>query len=478
MKTIQRTLLYLVRKWTKTLILFMVFFIVGTLVLSGLAIKQASNDAAANVRQSLGGGFVMKEDHKDSSKFERRELDNGSYAMVYTGQSLTKEIADRVASVPGVTGYNAENIGPANLKTVDGEYLTLRSIEGSMFANEPVLSKQANIYGYTNTAQADMFMGGSIELIEGRQITSEDRNVVMIHKELAETNGLKLGDQFVIAMNSQITGGNVEAGNLKETVTIVGIFDSNISQQVSMFSTPGDLLENTVLMDIETSVKLLSWSSDGYYKVYYRVDDPANLETIIRNVQKIDDIDWNCYTLTKNNTNYEAAASPLESLSGLLTTLIIIIVIISVALLILLLATWTKSRMRESGILLSIGTRKSAIVGQHLAEVLIIAVLALSLSFLSSSAIAQEIGTALINDRAVGNTEQQDYQLGADGSFGYTLADIPVNVDSLTELNVHVSILYVYFVLGIGCALIVVSVMVTSIPIFRLKPKQLLEKME
>ncbi len=132
----------------------------------------------------------MKEDHSDQSKFERRDVGNGSYAMVYTGESLTKEIADKVASVPGVSGYNAENIGPANLKTMEGDYLELKSIEGSMFANEPVLSKQANIYGYTNTQEADMFTGGSIELIEGRQITPKDQNAVLIHKELAEKNGL------------------------------------------------------------------------------------------------------------------------------------------------------------------------------------------------------------------------------------------------------------------------------------------------
>ncbi len=71
-------------------------------------------------------------------------------------------------------------------------------------------------------------------------------------------------------MNSQITGGDEEGGKLKETVTIVGIFDSKVSQQVSVFSTPGELLENTVLMDVETSVKLLSWFIRRYYKVHYR----------------------------------------------------------------------------------------------------------------------------------------------------------------------------------------------------------------
>ena len=473
----KRTILYLVRKWSKTLLLFMIFLVVGTLVISGVSIRKAADQAASNVRQSLGGGFVMKEDHSDQSKYERRDLGNGSYAMAYVGESLTKEIADKVAEVPGVSGYNAENIGPANLKTMDGEYLKLKSIEGSMFANEPVLSKQANIYGYTNTAEADMFTGGSLELIEGRQITSEDHNAVLIHKELAESNNLKLGDQFVIAMNPQITGGDEEAGKLQETVTIVGIFDSRITQQVSMFSTPGDLLENTVLMDVETSVELLSWSSEGYYKVHYQVDDPAKLDSIMEDVRNLDSIDWDCFTLAEENKSYESAALPLDNLGGLITTLIVITTAISVAILVLLLTMWTKSRTHETGILLSIGISKAKILMQHLAEVLIVAVLAFSLSFFASTAVAQGMGNALL-DTDTTNSVTQEPEIGEDGSFGYTLPEIPTNTTSVTELTVTVVPQTLFWVFGIGGVLIIASVTVASIPIFRLKPKELLGKMD
>ena len=476
MGAMKRTVRYLTRKWKKSILLFAIFLVVGTLVISGISIQSASEQAATNLRRSFGGGFVMKVDHSVQSKFERRDVGNGSYAMVYTGESLTKEIADKVASVPGVSGYNAENIGPANLKTMEGDYLELKSIEGSMFANEPVLSKQANIYGYTNTQEADMFTGGSIELIEGRQITPKDQNAVLIHKELAEKNGLKLGDQFIIAMNSQITGGDEEGGKLKETVTIVGIFDSKVSQQVSVFSTPGELLENTVLMDVETSVKLLSWSSAGYYKVHYRVNDPAELNNIMQEVKKLNSIDWSCYSISTDNKTYEVATTPLDNLSGLITTLIIIITIIGVAVLILLLTMWTKSRTHESGILLSLGIGKFKIIMQHMAEVFIIAILAFGISFFTSSAVAQGLGNTLLGDTSQSSTPQNT-QLEEDGSFGYTLPETPMNVDTATELSVTVVPQTFLWVFGIGSLLTVVAVLAASVPLFRLKPKQLLAKM-
>lgn len=476
MGAIKRTVYYLTRKWIKSMLLFAIFLVVGTLVISGISIQSASEQAATNLRRSFGGGFVMKEDHSDQSKFERRDVGNGSYAMVYTGESLTKEIADKVASVPGVSGYNAENIGPANLKTMEGDYLELKSIEGSMFANEPVLSKQANIYGYTNTQEADMFTGGSIELMEGRQITQKDQNAVLIHKELAEKNGLKLGDQFIIAMNSQITGGDEEGGKRKETVTIVGMFDSKVSQQVSAFSTPGELLENTVLMDVETSVKLLSWASAGYYKVHYRVNDPAELNNIMQEVKKLDSIDWSCYSISTDNKTYEAATTPLDNLSRLITTLIIIITIIGVAVLILLLTMWTKSRTHESGILLSLGIGKFKIIMQHMAEVFIIAILAFGISFFTSSAVAQGLGNTLLGDTSQGSTPQNT-QLEEDGSFGYMLPETPINVDTAMELSVTVVPQTFIWVFGIGGLLTVVAILAASVSLFRLKPKQLLTKM-
>ena len=460
MGAMKRTVRYLTRKWKKSILLFAIFLVVGTLVISGISIQSASEQAATNLRRSFGGGFVMKEDHSDQSKFERRDVGNGSYAMVYTGESLTKE----------------ENIGPANLKTMEADYLELKSIEGSMFANEPVLSKQANIYDYTNTQEADMFTGGSIELIEGRQITPKDQNAVLIHKELAEKNGLKLGDQFIIAMNSQITGGDEEGGKLKETVTIVGIFDSKVSQQVSVFSTPGELLENTVLMDVETSVKLLSWSSAGYYKVHYRVNDPAELNNIMQEVKKLNSIDWSCYSISTDNKTYEVATTPLDNLSGLITTLIIIITIIGVAVLILLLTMWTKSRTHESGILLSLGIGKFKIIMQHMAEVFIIAILAFGISFFTSSAVAQGLGNTLLGDTSQSSTPQNT-QLEEDGSFGYTLPETPMNVDTATELSVTVVPQTFLWVFGIGGLLTVVAVLAASVPLFRLKPKQLLAKM-
>ena len=66
----------------------------------------------------------------------------------------------------------------------------------------------------------------------------------------------------------------------------------------------------------------------------------------------------------------------MEKFQTLITTVLILIVAVSAVVLSLILTMWAKSRIHETGVLLSIGIRKTAIIGQYLAEVLLIAVFA------------------------------------------------------------------------------------------------------
>ena len=87
------------------------------------------------------------------------------------------------------------------------------------------------------------------------------------------------------------------------------------------------------------------------------------------------------------------------------------------------------------------------------------------------------MGNALL-DTDTTNSVTQEPEIGEDGSFGYTLPEIPTNTTSVTELTVTVVPQTLFWVFGIGGVLIISSVTVASIPIFRLKPKELLGKMD
>ena len=56
----KRALLYTMRKKGKTVILFLVLFVMSTFVLTGLAIRSAADRSAGELRKSVGGSIKLK----------------------------------------------------------------------------------------------------------------------------------------------------------------------------------------------------------------------------------------------------------------------------------------------------------------------------------------------------------------------------------------------------------------------------------
>ena len=158
-------------------------------------------------------------------------------------------------------------------------------------------------------------------------------------------------------------------------------------------------MENQIFSGIQAYQELMSDSAAGYQSVVFGVNDPAQFDEIVAGLKQNDAIDWRAFKVETNNKTYKAAAAPLEKYQSLITTVLILIVAVSIVVLSLILTMWAKSRVHETGVLLSVGIRKTAIIGQYLAEVLLIAVFAFGLSFFPSNLIVGQIGNSLLQAR-------------------------------------------------------------------------------
>ena len=108
MNLFHRAFLYVTRKITKSLLLFLILLVISTLVLSGVAIKDATGTAALNVRQALGGIFTLQQNTSDPSKWVSTPVGNSGSQSYYGGEPLTVELAERIISgTKGISGYNA-----------------------------------------------------------------------------------------------------------------------------------------------------------------------------------------------------------------------------------------------------------------------------------------------------------------------------------------------------------------------------------
>ena len=96
-----RAILYTVRKWKKTLLVFCLILSISTLVLSGLAIADAQEEQTEEVRGTTGASFTVQ---RDISTGGWSSGSGGSYS---TQEFLTEDMIREIASGDGIQGYDA-----------------------------------------------------------------------------------------------------------------------------------------------------------------------------------------------------------------------------------------------------------------------------------------------------------------------------------------------------------------------------------
>ena len=355
-----RAILYSARKWKKTLLVFCLLLAITTLVLSGLAIADAQEEQAEELRGTTGASFTVERDISTGGW-------NGNYS---TQEFMSEDMIQQIAAVDGIAGYDATLITLPRIFNDKGEEL---AHENYSFYN----------YGSYNSQYHELFLSGRFELVEGTHITDDMTGSIIISRELAEWNGLKVGDT--------LTGVYYPENNTPEVdMEIVGIFDvvADKNDQVNMYDDASYYAYSSyVFCSMDAAEGLIKgWGEDGegISEAYYYVTDAAQLENVIREVQSISSINWNNYKITANDEVYQNISSALSDTGTLITTLIVVITAVSMVLIILILSMSIRSRKRETGILLAVGIAKPAVILQYVLETLLIAVVAFPLAYLSS----------------------------------------------------------------------------------------------
>ena len=117
-----RAILYSARKWKKTLLVFFLLLAITTLVLSGLAIADAQEEQAEEVRGTTGASFTVE---RNLSTGGWASENGGSYS---TQEFISEEMIQEIASVEGIAGYDASVGCLPQLSNTAGESLSLESL--------------------------------------------------------------------------------------------------------------------------------------------------------------------------------------------------------------------------------------------------------------------------------------------------------------------------------------------------------------
>lgn len=476
MGTIRRAYLYVTRKKGKSILLFFILLIMATFILTGLSIEKMSQVEQKNLRGALGGEFHITVELSESNPYFRETDDGEGNVELWTEFPITQDVIDAVMSTDGIKSYDAET------KTFVSTGLDVFP------GNVPMKAEFNNlVYARTvaDTENSSFFQSGIAKLIEGNHITGNESNVAVVSKDLADANSLGLGSFISLQADRAVD------------VKVIGIYEILIPDSPLANIVTYEKVENQIFTDMNTLQDLFGDKPVGFDSVAFTVYDPAQLESIISEVNGLSSVDWRAFTVTTNDQTYLDAAAPLQKLQALMSSIIWVIALVSAAILSLILTMWGRSRSYETGVLLSLGIGKMKIIGQYLAEVLMVAVIALGCSYFTSSAFVGQLANGLLQQN-IPASEEQTAGVNITRKDGYgddvvvSIKDdsvLPSGQDAAPEVEVSVdgadtdqisvtiepyNMLQLYF---IGIIVIILSVGVSSLSVMRLKPREILSKM-
>ena len=367
MSFLKRAYLYTTRKKIRTGLLFSIILIISTLLIVCFSINSSTDIASANVRKSLKSGFTIN----------AKTLNDG----------LNNNDIEKILNIDGLTeDYNLRNYTTTYYKNEEKEKLKTRDDTGIK-----VYDNAGRVVSDLFSEKDTYFTDEGFKLIEGEPITPDTKYSALIHKDFAEENNLGIGDSIILE--------NIEGNEVSVKVKIIGIFTSTRKSNSESYMDTTNLFENIIFTDLQTSSELI-YESDNLKYQYgdFIVEDPQNLDKIIDEVKEIDSVEWDKCKITKDDSTYQNVKESLESLQSIVSVAITVIFVISIVLIILILNLWTKHRVYEIGVLLSIGINKLDIIKQQIVEIFMVSIPAFLFSFITSSIVNQMVSSKLIED--------------------------------------------------------------------------------
>lgn len=469
----KRALLSVWKRKGKNLLLLVAFCVIATLMLACISIRTAAAKAEADAKTKLGSSVSLD---PDWSKVTYQKDASGNSSR--SAPPISMDIIKSLGKIPHVksVNYDVESAGVASGFKVICDEQAEQSVADQL-KSEGHEDVNIMVTGVNDTSTVDKFTSGEDKLTSGRHINKNDdgKDVTMIEAGLAEKNGLKIGDKIKILCiddQAKFTGKSVE-------LTIVGIFEAppatGFDAQYAL-QNPSDDIFTPMSAACE-----MNHSTDAAKATFF-LDSPASIDSFKTAASKIPGTDK--FILDAHDDEYKQMTGPLQNVAGFTNGMVIFIIIASCLILCLISVLSVKNRKQEFGILLAIGEKKLKIVSQMALEALLPMILAVCLAIPFGNAIAQGMGSSLL-DGQVQAAEQQKQNSGdgitknADGAY---VATAGLDDESKKDVKPIDSIDVAptpdnYRKLSLLCLLIVVlSASVPAISVYRQNPRDILIK--
>ena len=436
MNFFKRAIRYCWRQKIRSIILLLVFTLLASAALTALSVGHATAEGTDEVKQTVGASIHIEIDSGNTDLYGSGSENEWGTAYQYNGDYITQEVVDAIANVDGVVNYSAESEGGYWGAGINFEYFS-----GSF--NIDFTGGYGQSVPYTVTLNSELsanFLNGTYTLEEGRHIQPDDSYAVLISKELADKNGLSVGDD--------ITMYDLDSDS-ENTFEIVGIFSGTEGMSKDAMMADG-IPANQGYIDMNSYNEIFDRDAMELGSLDVYVDSAENVQDILETIQNLPEIKDKTFTYSTDTENFDLISNPLSSIQAMVDTAVIVIAVTGAAIIVLLLVLWTRGRKKEAGILMAVGRNKLEIVLQFLTENILIAIPAAAASLGLTALLADKVGAYLVSQTA----------------------------SDVTGLSVTIHSADIAAVYGIGALILILAVLLAAVTMVRLKPRLILSEME
>jgi putative ABC transport system permease protein len=136
-----------------------------------------------------------------------------------------------------------------------------------------------------------------------------------------------------------------------------------------------------------------------------------------------------------------------------------------------------KDRRYEMGVLLSLGARRSNILGQIFVELVLVGTLGFALSLGTSGLVAQGLGDSLLAGQLASESVQET-EVTAGPERMMRGAQAQSNASAIKDIDVQAGMLEYLTLFGAGYLILLVAMILPSVNILRYQPKEILSGKE
>ena len=501
MYIIKNALISIKRNKGRNILLGIIILVIACATTITLAIRNSADtliesynnkyDITASISVDRGNmmdkfGQMRPGENSEDAETSREEM------MASMSESL--EEANKI-SVEDIESY-------ANSEYVDSYYYTrstnmnsddLEKVSSSMGGGAPNDMKMPQdssntkvegdftITGYSSYEAMSEFIDGNYSITDGQVSDDFTSNSCVINEELATLNDISVGDELTF----------VDPNNDENTykLTVTGIFEDSStgeSNRMEMFTgsantiiTNVSVINNISELNEDISVK----TTPTFVLTSKDVIDSFSSELTEKGLSEY-------LTVTTNLDTIESATTSISNIKTFATTFLIVTFIIGGVVLFIINLINIRQRKYEIGVLRTIGMKKSLLTAQFTTELLLIAIISLTLGAGIGSAASVPVSNTLLQQEISSSESEmqnisknfgqghdanqgsnQDSQLGSNGGPGKGGMGMMRGVSNIQafdsiDATVDAKVLLQLFAIGIGLTFISSSACMVSIQRF------------